>query len=88
MLEGTIKKVIDGDTIELQNEIILRLENVDAPEINELGGVAAKNKLEQLVSNKIVKYTEEARDDYSRIVSNVYIGNLWVNEEMRKYLSQ
>ena len=83
-----VTKVLDGDTIETQNGNVLRLEDVDAPEINESGGQDAKNKLEELAGGKTISYTEEARDAYGRIVSNVYVNTIWVNEEMRKYLGQ
>lgn len=85
---GIVKEVIDGDTIKLQNNIDLRLENVNAPEMDKSGGIAAKNKLEQLVGGEAIRYTEEARDTYGRIVSNVYVNGTHVNEEMRKYLDQ
>lgn len=81
---ATVKEVIDGDTFKTANTI--RLENVNAPELDKPGGKAAKEKLEELILNKEVVYEEQARDDYKRIIAQVWINSKNVNGAMNEFL--
>ena len=76
--------VPDGDGCHLSDGTQLRYESVHAPELHRLGGLLAKQLNEGLVSSKWIQYTIEARDVYGRIVSNVYVGTMWVNDYLRK----
>lgn len=81
----TVTKVIDGDTVEVDPEwnweskkatgSRVRLANVDAPELKERGGLAAKQKLEKLLLNKEVDLKNPVNISYSRLVCDVYLGN-------------
>ena len=81
---ATVKEVIDGDTFKTGN--IIRLENVDAPELDQAGGQEAQRKLEELILNKEVVYEEQARDDYGRIIAQVWINGKNVNDAMNEFL--
>lgn len=38
--------------------------------------------------NKDIVYEEKARDDYGRIVAQVWVGNINVNDAMNSYLGK
>ena len=87
MHKGTVKEVIDGDTVRLPYNKFIRLEGVDAPETGQKGGAAAKHELEKLVKNKIISYTEDALS-YGRIVGTVKVGNKNVNKIMKHFIKK
>lgn len=49
MPRGKIKKVVDGDTIVLKGGEHVRVANLDAPELNQPGGQAAKKRLQKVL---------------------------------------
>lgn len=83
-IRATVLSVIDGDTFETNKRI--RLADVEAPEINAPGGLAAKRYLERLVGGRTVLYDAKARDVYGRVVAQVWVGHTDINAEMRKFL--
>ncbi|MBU3925220.1 thermonuclease family protein [Patescibacteria group bacterium] len=85
MKTATVKRVRDGDTFEIENDAI-RLENVDAPEINTEDGKICKDKLEELILGEEVEYTEEARDDFGRLVARVWVEGKNVNKAMNDFI--
>ncbi|MBU4142317.1 thermonuclease family protein [Patescibacteria group bacterium] len=85
MKTATVKRVRDGDTFEIENDAI-RLENVDAPEINTEDGKICKDKLEELILGEEVEYTEEARDDFGRLVARVWVEGKNVNNAMNDFI--
>ena len=87
MPKGKVKEVIDGDTIRLPYNKFVRLAGVDAPEKNRKGGAAAKHKLEKLVGDKTISYTEDATS-YGRIVGTVKVGRKNVNNAMKNFVKR
>jgi len=85
MPKAKVIKVVDGDTVQLPYKKFIRLADVDAPEMGTKGAAAAKHKLEDLVLNKTISYTEDAKS-YDRIVGDVKVGSKSVNKEMNKFL--
>jgi len=85
-VRARVVEVIDGDTFKTVNNTI-RLANVDAPELSESGGFAAKRELERLVGGKEVTYEEKAQS-YGRIVAQVWVNSTDVNAAMRRFLNQ
>jgi len=81
-----VTEVIDGDTFKVESGTVMRLEGVDAPEINSEGGQKTKRKLEELILNKIIEYEEQARDDYGRLIVQVWVDGINVNEEMEDFI--
>ena len=81
-----VTEVIDGDTFRVESGTVMRLEGVDAPEINSEGGQKTKRKLEELILNKIIEYEEQARDDYGRLIVQVWVDGINVNEEMEDFI--
>jgi endonuclease YncB( thermonuclease family) len=76
----TVKRVIDGDTMVIDNNQEVRLANVGAPEIGRCGASEAKNELEKIVLNKKVRIEGNVNDKWGRLLVNMYIDNNLVNE--------
>jgi micrococcal nuclease len=89
---GTVKRVIDGDTIELTNGEIIRYIGMNAPEIEspetkpQCFGEEAKNANRKLVEGKKVEMVRdvEDRDVYGRSLRYVFVNGIFVNEELTR----
>jgi len=81
-----VKEVIDGDTLVLANNERVRLLGVNTPEHGQYYFEEAKEVLKMLVLGKEVKLEKDItdKDMYGRLLRYVFIGNLFVNEEMVK----
>ena len=70
---GRVVRVIDGDTVVVQDEDArihkVRLAGIDAPECGMPFGQAAKRHLESLVLGRAVRSINMSRDRYRRTVS-------------------
>jgi len=81
-------KVIDGDTIKLENGEVVRYIGIDTPEtVHPSKGVQcfgreASNKNKELVEGKLVRLEKDVtdRDKYGRLLRYVWVGNLFVND--------
>ena len=86
--EGIYKvaKVIDGDTIEIENSERVRLLGIDTPELNARFGGEARKQTYQLVYGKEIRLEldHEKRDKYGRVLAYVWLGDLLVNEKLVK----
>ena len=82
---GTVEAVLDGDTVMLARDnaksIKVRLAGIDAPEKDQEYGLESKKSLRELVLRKMVKVTTKAVDDYGRLVAQLDVGHLNVNQE-------
>ena len=87
MQTGIVDTVIDGDTFTLTTDEIIRLANVKAPEKGSPNAAKAREKLNQLLGNKYIKYKELAKDTYGRIVAEVWVDSLYINDEMNRFMS-
>lgn len=76
--------VVDGDTIELNNEEKVRLICVDTPEVGEGYSSEATNYLKSLVLNKEVQLVKDVSetDRYGRLLRYVYVGDVFVNGKL------
>lgn len=77
-----VKEVIDGDTLVLRDDIIVRLFSIDAPKLDRCGSQEAKQELERLVLGKTVTVDNQLRDDYGRLLAAVYVNGQMVNRQM------
>ena len=82
MPKGKVTKVFDGDTLKVKDGPRIRLAGIDAPEKPRKGGIAATNKLKELVQGKTISYTEDAFS-YGRTVGKVKVGPKSVSEKPR-----
>ena len=97
---GRVIKVYDGDTITIASKLpfndsplyrlSVRLNGIDTPEIkgkNEDEKLAAKNardSLSALILNKYVTLKNIQSEKYGRILADVYLGDVCLNEWMIK----
>jgi len=85
-IEGTVTRVVDGDTFDLHVEWVgkansqkygtserIRLASCDAPEVGSPGGSLATDRLRQRIGGKNVRCDIQARDTFGRLVCNVTI---------------
>ncbi len=93
VLDGTVIRVVDGDTIQVR--IGARLEKiryigVNTPEVHhptkgqEPGGREASEVNRQLVAGKQVRLELDVRerDRYGRVLAYVWVGDLMINAEL------
>jgi len=69
-----VTRVIDGDTIIIDNNESVRLICMDTPERGEKGYLEAKRYLEKLILNEKVKLVKDVsnRDKYNRLLKYIY----------------
>jgi micrococcal nuclease len=85
-----VSRVIDGDTIELQNGEKVRYIGIDTPEtidprkVVQCFGKEASAKNKELVEGKEVRLEKDIseRDKYGRLLRYVYVGDVFVNEKL------
>lgn len=84
--EATVKRVIDGDTIELANGQIVRLVGVNAPDNGQPYEEEATDYNKKLVEGKKVKLEYDAykSDRFGRILAYVIIDNKNLSVELVK----
>jgi micrococcal nuclease len=75
-------RAVDGDTIRVGGERI-RLRGIDTPEMSELQGPAAKQRLEELLRSGPIRIAPHARDVYNRLVADVFVNERNVAEILR-----
>lgn len=88
--EFLVTRVIDGDTIELENGQRVRYIGMDTPETVspskpvQCFGKEASDKNKELVLGKKVRLEKDItdRDKYDRLLRYVYVGDLFVNLEL------
>jgi micrococcal nuclease len=84
--EGMVKRVIDGDTIVLEDGTEIRLVGVNAPEKNDSYYFEATNFTKKLTENKKVKleYDAYTSDRFGRVLAYVIIGDKNLSIELVK----
>ena len=73
---------VDGDTIRVGGERI-RLRGIDTPELDEPEGLAAKQRLEQLLRSGPMEIIPHGRDVYDRLIADVFINGQNVAEILK-----
>ena len=63
---------IDGDTLRIGSQRI-RLAGIDTPELSEPGGQAARQRLEQLLQEGLIRIVPHGQDVYGRTVADVFV---------------
>ena len=89
----TVARVIDGDTLVIDNNQEIRLANIDAPEAGMCGFEEAKNTMTDLALNKKITMTGTINDKFGRLLVSVWTNGELLNEKMAKtgwirYVSQ
>lgn len=65
--------VIDGDTV-ADGERRIRLSGIDAPELSQVHGGAAKSHLKKLIKDRDVRVVVEGEDAYGRTLATLWTG--------------
>ena len=71
-----VVQVFDGDTYKILDKgkfKIIRLANVDAPELNQYYGTVVKHGVSKLILARIIKIDVIGEDPYGRIIANVRV---------------
>lgn len=91
VISGKVVWVDDGDTLSVlpegraQNERIhIRLWGIDAPEKGQNHWKEAREALRSMVFNKTVQIDVISEEKFGRKIAQVYLDNLYVNQEMVK----
>ncbi|MDD4879863.1 MAG: thermonuclease family protein, partial [Candidatus Omnitrophica bacterium] len=84
--ELRVARVIDGDTVVLEDGRHVRYIGMDTPERGKPYYGEAKKENERLVKGKTVKleYDVGKADKYGRTLAYVYVDNIFVNAELVK----
>jgi micrococcal nuclease len=85
-VEGTVSKVIDGDTLWFvvpgKAPLVVRLRDIDAPEICQPWGEQAKRALAEMALDKAVTLRSVARDVHGRTLGSVSVDGVDVGPLM------
>lgn len=76
-------RIIDGDTFAYGQERI-RIQGVNAPELSDPQGMAAKQRLATILRQGTVRVVRKATDVYGRVVAAVYVNG----EEVGRILAR
>jgi micrococcal nuclease len=81
-----VTSVHDGDTLiginESNEQVKVRLDAIDAPELSQPYGQASRKALAEKVFGKVVTVTTKKRDQYGRVIGHVIVGKRDVNLEL------
>lgn len=87
-VEGKVTRIIDGDSILVTDsksvEYEVQLEGIDAPEFKQEFGKEATDGLSKLIQDKTVRITWKEKDNFERLLAQVYDGDKHINIEMIK----
>ena len=85
-LNGRIVGVRDGDTVDLLTaadvQVRVRLAGIDAPEMGQAFGNAAKQALAKLANHREARVLWSKRDSYGRILGKLLVEGVDVNLQM------
>jgi endonuclease YncB( thermonuclease family) len=85
MAVAKVKKVIDGDTIQIKNGEKIRIAGYDAPELGARGGDAAKRRLQRIIPKGTqIGLSPQLTKSYDRSVRRVTVNGKPISKLMKK----
>src|SRR3989454_5211716 len=85
-IERNVTRIIDGDTLDVEGSLRIRLVLVNAPELNATGGPESRDYLTSLCSGASALVDEDdfqiGHDPYGRVLAVVYCGSTNANAAM------
>jgi endonuclease YncB( thermonuclease family) len=97
---GKVVKVYDGDTITVASTLPyldspiyrfrVRLRGIDSPEMNgstveeKNAAIESRDKLRELILNKIVKIENRGTEKWGRLLADIYLEDIYVNKWLLK----
>jgi endonuclease YncB( thermonuclease family) len=89
MPKGKVKRIIDGDTFQLKSGEYVRIAGLDAPELRQRGGLAAKRRLQsKMHQGTRVGLSMPVAKSYGRVVRKVTINQKNIIKLVAKSKSQ
>jgi micrococcal nuclease len=85
MIDAKVLRVIDGDSIEVQTKLTIRLDFINAPEtkgVEKVEGILTKQWLKDRIEGETVQLDIKTKDMYNRFLSVIYKDGVNVNGEM------
>lgn len=82
---GKVVKVADGDTITVlkgEEKVRVRFYGIDAPEKKQEYGIKSLDVLKKMIDGKVVEVKEKDKDQYGRVVGEVYFEGKNLNTYM------
>lgn len=87
-LSGKVVRIADGDTCTVldssNTQHKIRLDKIDAPESKQAYGNKAKEHLAGMIAGKEVSVEWKKKDQYGRVLGEIFVGELNVNLQMVK----
>ena len=80
-LEGTVTRVRDGDTIEVEGTAV-RLSGLHAPEMDQPGGREAKAFMMDMVAGKQVRCVLEGQRNHDREIGDCFLNDRDISAEL------
>lgn len=83
-LAGQVVGITDGDTLRVlveHREVVIRLDQIDAPEKRQPFGQRSRQSLAEMTFRKTARVITHGQDRYGRTVGTVLIAGLDVNAE-------
>lgn len=83
-LAGEVVGITDGDTLRVlveQREVVIRLDQIDAPEKRQPFGQRSRQSLAEMTFRKTARVVTRGQDRHGRTVGTVFIAGLDVNAE-------
>lgn len=87
-LSGRVVAVHDGDSLTLQaqrNRIRIRLDGIDAPELDQPFGKKARRSLARICAGKEATVDDRGKDEQGRIVGSVVCAGVDANAEQVRH---
>jgi len=85
-INGTVVHISDGDTFILENAIgertTVRIHAIDAPELAQSFGKESREELRALIVNQQVVVRKQKKDQFNRIVGDVFLGDKNIGLDM------
>ena len=67
-----VTRVIDGNTFETRNGLVIRIASIDVPKGNNLGCVAATNYLSHLIEDKTIILESHGTSYHGKTIATVW----------------
>ncbi len=82
--QAIVTHVTDGDTVKVYVKAsglnaTIRLQGIDAPELNQPHGKAAQRALQQQLLRKQIRFVDHGHDKYRRTLATIWLNNQSVN---------
>lgn len=85
-IKGKVSKVIDGDSLKVKDsvgkEFEVQIEGTDAPEAKQQYGKESTDALRKLVADRDVRLTWTKKDNFDRLLAQVFVGEEHINAKM------